>query len=224
MNPITILRDAWHFFRSHLLALALLCMPLLALKSLTHLAMVQWLGDDSSAAYDILVGLMFSPLYGAALILYVASRSAGASPGLLDLLARALQLWPVYALLTALSAILIMCGLALFILPGVWIMLRISFAEYLLVLRGMPPLEALRESFRLTAGHAWQILACMACVVLPVWTVTAWIFHPEGGLDPTSPGTLPLQVLIGFAQLFMTVVLFRFFMLVEVRDQSPSAS
>lgn len=223
MKPMSILRDAWYFFRSHLFALALLCMPLLALKSLTHLALISWLGDANSAAYDILVGLMFSPLYGAALILYLGSRSVGASPGTLDLLARALQLWPVYALLTALSAILIMCGLTLLIVPGIWIMLRISFAEYLLVLRGMPPVEALRESYRLSAGHTWQILACMACVVVPIWTVTAWIFHPEGGLDPASPSTLPLQVLIGFAQLFMTVVLFRFFMLVETADQTPSA-
>lgn len=223
MKPMPILRDAWYFFRSHFLALALLCMPLLALKGLSHLALVHWLGDSASPAYDILVTLMFMPLYSGALILYLGSRTAGAYPGTMELLSRAVQIWPLYALLTSLSALLIMCGLMLLILPAVWVMVRISFAEYLLVLQGKAPVDALRESFRLTEGHFWSILGCMLCVILPIWTLTAWIFHPDHGLDPMSVSTLPLQVLIGFAQLFVTVALFRFFMLVQAAERSPEA-
>lgn len=215
MNPLPILRDAWYFYRSHLLPIALLCLPLLALEALTRHGLSNWLWTTPSPAYDIIVGLMFSPLYGAALILYLGSRSAGAYPGTSELLGRALQLWPMYALLTGLSALLLMCGLALLVIPGVWLMVRISFAEFLLVLHGRPPLEALRESFRLTEGHFWPILLCMLCVMLPLWGVSAWAFHPDGGLDPEALGTLPLQVLIGFGQLFMTVALFRFFMLIK---------
>lgn len=223
MKPMPILRDAWYFFRSHMLAIALLCMPLLALKGLSHLALAEWLGDSPSPAYDILITLMYMPLYSGALILYLGSRSAGAYPGMLDLLGRAMQLWPMYALLTSLSALLVMCGLLMLLLPAVWVMVRISFAEYLLVLQGKAPVDALRESFRLTQGHFWPILGCMLCVILPIWIVTAWVFHPEHGLDPTSISTLPLQVLFGFAQLFVTVVLFRFFMLVQAAEQTPDA-
>lgn len=215
MKPLPILRDAWYFYRSHLLTIALLCLPLLLLEALTRHALANWLWDEPSLAYDIVIGLMFSPLYNAALILFLGSRSAGQSPSIGQLLGRALQLWPVYALLTGLSALLLMLGLSLLVLPGVWLMVKISFAEYLLVLRGRTPLDALRESFQLTSGHFWQILLCMFCVMLPLWGISAWLFRPDQGLEPNALAALPVQALIGFAQLFLTVVLFRFYMLVE---------
>ena len=67
------------------------------------------------------------------------------------------------------STLLILLGLSLYFLPGLWLMVVLAFAEYLLVLRGMPALAAMKESLRLTRGHFWRILVCLLCVMTPLW-------------------------------------------------------
>lgn len=119
----------------------------------------------------MLVSLLFYPLYSAALILYLDTRSNGQMIAKRDLFARAVQLWPALALLILISSLLIMAGLALFIFPGVWIMVNLVFAEYLLVLRGLPVIESMRTSARMTTGHFLRIMVCMLSVLAPLWLI-----------------------------------------------------
>ena len=146
MNPLIPLRDAWYFFSRHLSTIALLCLPWVLLENLLAQFIGLWTGESASVPYSLLAGLLLYPLYSAALILLVDARSRGLQPRLADLLAAALRLWPSLAVLTALTSLLILLGLSLLVLPGLWVMVKLAFAEYLLVLRGYTPLAALRGS------------------------------------------------------------------------------
>ncbi len=213
MNPLTVLRDSFYFFQRNLGAIVQLCLPLVILEAVLQQVLDRTLGPEAFTGYSMIVGLLVYPLYTAALILFLDARSRGESPRTADVLAMALTLWPRYALLTAMSTLLILLGLSLYFLPGIWLMVTLAFAEYLLVLRGMPALAAMKESFRLTRGHFLRILICLLCVMTPLWllkgaSVAAW---------PDLQNPL-LAVLIdsahSFLQLFTSVVLFRLFMLI----------
>ena len=91
-------------------------------------------------------------------------------------------------------------------------MVLLAFAEYLLVLRGMSALSAMKESLRLTRGHFWRILVCLLCVMTPLWLL-------KGASVAVYPDPNPLLGLLidsaqSFLQLFTSVVLFRLFMLI----------
>lgn len=223
MNPLPILRDSWYFFSRHLGAIALLCLPLLVLESLGRQWLVTSFGNQAPAASELILGLLFYPLYTGALILYLDSRTRSIPLPLRDLLGMALQLWPRFALLTALSSLLIMIGLSLFLLPGLWVMIKVAYAEYLLVLERQPPLNALRESFRLTAGpQFWLILVCILVVMVPLWAFD-WLVFPHLGTPEESLLPLLVDCLRSFLQLFASVVVFRLFMLARpalFRDQA----
>ena len=213
MNPLSVLRDSLYFFRRHLPNILQLCLPLVVLEALLTQLLYRQLGDQASPAYGMLVSLLFYPLYSAALILYLDTRSKGQDIDKRDLFARALQLWPQLALLILISSLLIMAGLALFIFPGVWIMINLVFAEYLLVLRGRPVMLAMRESASMTTGHFMRIMFCVVAVLAPIWLIDGLLLmaFPE-----PSPGMeLAMDSLSGFLQLFSTVVLYRLFMLLE---------
>lgn len=210
MTVLTLLRDAWYFFHRHAARLALLCLPLLLLESLTRALLVPQLGDWQGSA-DLLAGLLFYPLYGGALILYLDTRTRGLTPGPAALLAMALRLWPSLALLTALSSLLILLGASLFILPGLWLMVRLAFADFLVVLQGFTPLAALGDSMALTRGQFWRLFMLMMAVMLPLWGLEAVLSDLLGEGD-LAPRVL-LESLIGFAQLFIIVALYRGFML-----------
>lgn len=219
MNALHVLRDAWFFFSHNLPTIVRLCLPLVVLEALVQQLVIARVGVESAAVYGILVGLLFYPLYTGALILFLDARSNGETPTVRNLLAASLSLWPRFALLAGISTLAIMLGASLFVLPGLWIMIKLAFAEYLLVLRGLSPLKALHESFELTSGYFWQILLCMLCVMLPLWLL-AWAAQPAAGTRPDLLLYLLFDSANGFLQLFATVVLFRLFML---RSALPAA-
>ena len=212
MNPLHALRDAWYFFSHKLLAIARLCLPLIVLEALLQQQVGAAVAPEARTLYRILTGLLVYPLYTAALILFLDARSNGQSPSARDLLAVSLRLWPAFALLAGLSTLAILLGASLFVLPGLWLMIKLAFAEYLLVLRGLGPLRALHESFEMTSGYFWPMLLCMLGVALPLWLLDGWLQEHQGEsadwlLD------LALSSLNGFLQLFSTVLVFRLFML-----------
>lgn len=212
MNALLVLRDAWFFFSHNLPTIARLCLPLVVLEALVQQQVVTLVGDQTLAAYRLLVGLLFYPLYTGALILFLDARSNGLSPRPRDLLAASLGLWPRLAILAGLSTLAIMLGASLFVLPGLWLMVKLAFAEYLLVLRDLTPLKALHESFEQTSGYFWPILLCILVVMVPLWLLDWWTQPAAGGAPDVLAGTL-LYSVNGFLQLFATVVLFRLFML-----------
>lgn len=212
MNPLHVLRDAWYFFSHNLLAIARLCLPLIVLEALLQQQVVAAVAPEARTLYRILTGLLFYPLYTGALILFLDARSSGQSPALRNLLAVSLRLWPAFALLAGLSTLAILLGASLFVLPGLWLMIKLAFAEYLLVLRGLGPMRALHESFEMTSGYFWPMLLCVLGVALPLWLLDGWLQEHQGE-SADMLLDLALSSLNGFLQLFSTVVVFRLFML-----------
>lgn len=213
MNPYSVLRDSLYFFRLHLLGIAQLCLPVVVLEAFCTQLLLQQLGDQASPTYAMLTSLVFYPLYTAALILYLDTRSTGQDIAKRDLMARAVQLWPKMALLVLIISLLVMAGLVLLIFPGIWIMINLAFADLLLVLRGRSVMESMRESASLTTGHFLRILTCLLAVLAPLWLLDGLLLM---AFPQPQPGvSLLLDSLSGFLQLFTSVVMYRLFMLRE---------
>ena len=214
MNPLDVLRDSLYFFQRNLGQIAQLCLPLVILEALLQQGVNSALGPDTFPGYSVVVGLLVYPLYTGALILFLDARTRGESPRTRDLLAIALTLWPRFALLTAVSTLLILLGLSLYFLPGLWLMVVLAFAEYLLVLKGMAPLAAISESFRLSRGHFLRILVCILAVMTPLWLLKG--ASEAAYSEPLNPLlSLAIDSAYSFLQLFTSVVLFRLFMLIS---------
>lgn len=219
MNPLDVLRDSLYFFKRNLRQIVLLCLPLVVVEALIQQLVDSSQGPDAFPGYSVIVGLLIYPLYTAALILFLDARSRSESPRARDLLAMSVSLWPRFALLTAINTLLILVGLSLYFLPGIWLMVTLAFAEYLLVLRGLQPLAAIKESFRLSRGHFLRILVCILCVMGPLWILkgASYAVYPE----PQNPAlSLLIESAHSFLQLFTSVVLFRLFMLIS-EAQAP---
>ena len=214
MNPMTVLRDALYFAQRNLGQIVMLCLPLIILETLITQMVSSASGPDASPGYDLLVGLLVYPLYTGALILFLDARSRGETPRNSDLLARALSLWPNFALLSAISTLAIVLGLSLLVLPGIFMTIVFAFSEYRLVLRGEGPLAALKSSVLMSRGHFWQIFTCVAAVLAPLMLLKELTFSalPK---DENLFLSLTLDSFYSFLQLFLTIVVFRLFMLIS---------
>lgn len=212
MNPLIVLRDSFYFFRINLWAIMRLCLPLVVVEALARELVARVSGPDTTVMYDVAVGLLFYPLYTAALILFLDARTDGYEPQGRHLLGKALHLWPRFALMAAISTLLIMFGMWLFVLPGLYLMIKLSFSEYLLVLRNISPLQAMRESFDMTKGKFWPILFTLMTIMIPLWLLDGLSAMAWTDTQPT-PLRLLIDTINSFLQLLPSVVLFRLFML-----------
>lgn len=219
MNPLDVLRDSLYFFKRNLGGIVPLCLPLVVIEAILQQLVDHTQGPEAFPGYSVIVGLLVYPLYTAALILFLDARSRGESPRTRDLLAASASLWPRFALLTAVNTLMILVGLSLYFLPGIWLMVMLAFAEYLLVLRNMQPLAAIRESMRMARGNFLRILVCILCVMAPLWLLkgASVSVYPE----PNPILSVIIESAHSFLQLFTSVVLFRLFMLIgDAADNS----
>ena len=63
-----------------------------------------------------------------------------------------------YLVATVLYGLMVIVGFILLVIPGVYLALKYQFYKFLIVDKEMQPIEALKESARMTKGHMWQLL------------------------------------------------------------------
>lgn len=218
MNPFPIIRDAWYFFSHNLGAIARLCLPMILLEALAQTVLLNNGGEQTPAAYSLLISLLFYPLYTGALIVFMAARSGGQTPATANVVALTLRLWPRFAVLTALTNLLFMLGAQFLLLPALYVMVKLAFSEYLLVLRQASPLASMRDSFMQTNGHFLRILLCILVVVLPLWILESLSFSLVTEGDALA--LFGVETASSFLQLFSSVVGFRLFMVISEYGRS----
>ena len=67
-----------------------------------------------------------------------------------------------------LTGVIIVFGLILLIVPGIVFACKLVFTPYLVVDRKMNAIEAIKESWRLTEGHAWKVFL-LGLLAIPVF-------------------------------------------------------
>jgi len=131
--------------------------------------------------YFLLIIPMFS--YSADLMFVQAIRDQKLDYG--DLFAGFKRFLDV-VLANLLSGALVIFGIVLLIIPGIWIGCRLAFVSYLVMDQGMGPVEAVQTSWRMTDGHAWKIfvlaivsifiaLIGLICLIVGIFPALIWI-------------------------------------------------
>ena len=81
------------------------------------------------------------------------------------------DLWPPQGSLpylgaTILTAIIVVAGLILLIVPGIIAAMMLLFVKFIVVDRGMGPIEALKESARITKGHRMTLFLFVLAIAV----------------------------------------------------------
>jgi hypothetical protein len=223
MNIKLIITDALLFFRYHIGQIAALCLPwLLAIALVEYLVIIT--GNPSQEAGPLpLIGWTFKllvyPIYTGALILLMAKRARLEAPANKELISSAIQIWqPLFLLHIITAAILvpgvmfILQGWVLFIIPIVYVAVRLSFAEFYLVLEKVKPLEAIRMSFKGTQPCFFQILVLLTIFVLPLLVLEIVRVNVLAGPEIDPLVNVLAAAVMTFFSLFVDVLLFRAYM------------
>jgi len=76
------------------------------------------------------------------------------------------QLFLSFLAVRLLVGVIVVIGFVLLIVPGAIAGLMFMFASYIVVDKGLGPIEAMKESKRITDGHKWSLLGFVLLLVL----------------------------------------------------------
>jgi hypothetical protein len=211
-----IFSDAIRFYRDNLRQIAAICFPFLLVDAIIDHLVLSRITPDTDPGSAVLLPLVLNfaifPIYTVALILMMSRRAQRERPGSFQLISDALGLYFPFLLLLMISMGLIWCGLLMFVVPGLWIFIRLVFAQFFLVVDRMDPREALIKSFQATRNRFFPILAAIALCLGPViiigWAIMRAIVATQAGAFTY----VLADAILSFLVLFMYVVLFRMFM------------
>jgi hypothetical protein len=212
INITTILADSYRFFIGNLSQLAGLFLPILLIVATLERGLMATAGSESMF-WTALVSLLVYPLYTGAMLLLLAQRTRRETPTNGQLLRAAVALWWPLLVLTFIVGVAVFSGVLLLIVPGIWIAVRLSFAEIYLVVEGLMPLAAMRKSHDATEGLFWVILPAAASIYVPLIALdflSEWMLDSYGG-NPAL-GVIS-DTLLAFLGLFVNVVIYRIYLL-----------
>lgn len=171
-------------------------------------------GSAEAAARGIRVFLVveavFGPLVGAATLAALVRIKRGEPAIYGQALADGLAAWPRMFIARLVQGAIVLVGLVALIVPGVILLVRVSFVDALVVLDGAPLGAALRASNARTAGRRAAIFWTGGAIFVIVFSIATILSVLAG-----TVGHFVFQVLadcaIAVTQTMFTIVLFLFF-------------
>ncbi len=163
----TYLKQTWFFFRANMQQIMRIQLPFIILITLISMVAMQSIDPENpqmnnSLLMFYLASIIFLPLYAGATIAYLESVVNNAPISTTEALKIGLNRWGPLFITKLLGAFGIAIGLLLFFIPGIFILIRLGFAEYYSIIEKSGPTESLKNSWQDTSDYFWPLLNGLA--------------------------------------------------------------
>ena len=109
---------------------------------------------------------LFEPLASGAAIYFIASRDKGEALSVYDSLVKSLGVYTPMLIGYVATTFLVLFGLSLYIIPGIFFLYKLIFTEYFIILNEDDPMEAIKHSFDQTQGKTAALLPAFSLILV----------------------------------------------------------
>lgn len=224
-SPVKALKIAyWRLVHTNLKTLILLI--LVALAAFTAVATVfgigafaTALGDESSTGRNVVLfglGLLliiimtFGSLIFQIATDYLFARSQNnQTVTVKQSLVRGSKRLLVFIGAGIIAAIMVILGFLLLIIPGIYLLLRLSYLYPVIANEDVGPIEAIKRSFALTKGNLWEIIGAIGVLTVVNITLTiVMILISASGSVIVDIMTFALTIVLSFGIYLLNALLF----------------
>lgn len=170
--------------------------------------------DDfrQQTAYISILSLSFLPIYWGATILYMQSKLNNSALTASQAIIASLSFWRSLLFTFILTSFAVFGGLLLLIIPGIYIGVRLAFADYICVLEKQTPLNSLKQSWKESADYFWTLLPGMAILFTGIQLIEMPIAHTLSSMEERNLiFELPIVALVDLLGALITVFGFRIY-------------
>lgn len=154
---LTFLKDTFRFYWQHLSYFAAILIPIvLPMEIAGMLLQVFWVTDPQSLTQQLpamMLQITLYPIYQGALVLGVSQLLAGNTPRASDLWNQSRGFWYGILAVNAIYFASVFLGTLLFILPGIYVAVRLVLAEQNIILNRENPIDAVKSSWQDTSDQ-----------------------------------------------------------------------
>ncbi len=150
-----ILISAWHATKKNAWFLALMFFVSVTIMTVTR--------------HTGIIGGLINILIGISIINISLVIASGKTPNYLDTVSifKNYKIFWHYLIASILCVIIVLGGLILFILPGIYLAVRLQFYKFLIVDdENLRPVAALKKSMKMTKGHFWKLFGFILAIIL----------------------------------------------------------
>ena len=160
-----------------------------------------------------LVDLFFGPIYMAGIVTLLANRMEGLQTTFIEAARAGLHNWARLFAAQIVSRVFILCGLLLFIVPGIVLAIRYCLIEEVVVLDGAGVADSRARSSALTAGKELKILAAGAVSIFLVvsFSLLGVDLAEQAGLLDHPLSRAAVLSLVDVFTIFNSIVLFLYY-------------
>lgn len=161
-----LLKAAWQRVKDRL-GFVIILGIVLAIYFIAGSAIVSWIGSESDWGFMVaqLVFIVLSMVISIGMMRIFLDLADGKDGSLVDLV-KHWNLLLKYIAVSIVYAVVTYVGFFLLIFPGIIWGLKFYFAPWLVVDRGMGPIEAMKASSQMTMGMKWDLLGFYAVVAV----------------------------------------------------------
>lgn len=117
-----------------------------------------------------------------------------------------------YLVTQMLYFVVVVLGMILLVLPGVWLGIRLLLAPAVMVHEALTPIEALKRSFVLTQGRVTELLGMLLLLTLAFALPLFLLIDMETGLASLSwPVAVVVALMLQAVSLLVSVTVFRYY-------------
>lgn len=173
--------DSLFLFKNHLLPLISIVLPfVLALEVFDAFYVANYV-DDKLLLNDtiplLFIHLLVQPFYSVAIVFYLAAVISAQTITTLEAWLISIKYWPTYLLMSLILNLFVLTGLLVFIIPGVILFIRFSFAEFYLILEKQSPMDAIKSSVNATKDYFLILLT--GFLMLGIFTYAPFLMINE---------------------------------------------
>ncbi|EPJ47810.1 MAG: hypothetical protein OFPII_09640 [Osedax symbiont Rs1] len=161
------------------------------------------------------LNLLIMPIYWGATIVYMQSTVNGPAftPG--QAIVASIQLWPKLFLVFLLSSGCIFFGLMAFIIPGLYIAIRLSVADYICVVEKDKVLTSLKQSWHITQNYVWLIFRGIAIIVAVIFVLKSVLIAVLNNFIDTDSILTFINIVFDLLSVTIMIYGFRIYCLIK---------
>ncbi len=109
---------------------------------------------------------IFEPIATGAAIYFIASRDKGENLNVYESVKKSCLTYGNLFTCYLISTLMVLFGLSLYVIPGVFFLYKLFFAEYFIVMHEDDPMEAIQHSFERTQGRTATLLPAFGIILM----------------------------------------------------------
>jgi len=217
---INIIKDSVGFYRNHFRLIFSVFFPVYIFELLTtNIIKYSFLSIDGNfflQSLSVLLTFVFHSIYTASLIILFGSIISRNNPPPLKCIKKGIVYLPIFLATEIIISFFTFAGFILLIVPGIIIGIKLSLAQFYLVLLDETPINAVKKSYKATDGITSTMFYVILIVAIPIFLLRFIIeINFSALIQPNPVVSMIIDFIFGCITLIFPIILFRFFCVVQ---------